>query len=221
MKKITLLFVSLFLLSCSDKNLSQIEKNITDNAMGADVGYVKGKLEEPLILKYNDVIKIYKDQIGDDPSTDLDDFISSYKRFANDDKQNNNVSGYWHNTGRYKMFETWKGLKPDDKVYSIQKYTYGVNNMLQPGEKRQVTNYYIFDKSDKLITKLDESEYLEYKRDFIKSPNFGFIVALVNYYGKPTEEIITSEEVSSETSINEAERIIDSAAAVTESEIRK
>lgn len=225
MEKLLLLFAVSLLFSCSDKKQEQIDKNINENAMGADIGYVKGKLEDPLIFKYKDVLKIYKDQIGDDPGTDLNDFIKSYKEFAETDKENDDIDNYWHNTGRYKMFESWKGLKPDDKVYSVYKYTYGIDNILKAGEKRQVTNYYIFDRNDVLITKISEDEYLDYKREFIKSPNFWLIIALVNQYGKPDSSIKTSpdtnninieskkETETAEPSSDEAQRIVDSLAA--------
>lgn len=189
MKKTLLLFLSLTLLSCSkNEKMNQIEKNIKESALGAEIGYVKGKDPEEKIFKFKDVISTYKNFTGDDPSIQLDEQIKAFKDGSEIAKKDNNVEEYWALTGKYKILESWKNLKPDETVYKVYKYTYKIDNLLAKGEKRDVTNYYIFDKDDKLITKMNDSDVEQIRSQAISSPDAAFLIAVMKEYGKPNKE---------------------------------
>ena len=189
MKKTLLLFLSLTLLSCSkNEKMNQIEKNIKESALGAEIGYVKGKDPEEKIFKFKDVISTYKNFTGDDPSIQLHEQIKAFKDGSEIAKKDNNVEEYWALTGKYKILESWKNLKPDETVYKVYKYTYKIDNLLAKGEKRDVTNYYIFDKDDKLITKMNDSDVEQIRSQAISSPDAAFLIAVMKEYGKPNKE---------------------------------
>lgn len=189
MKKTVLLILALTLFSCSqNEKMTQIEENIKSSALGAEIGYVKGKEPEEKIFKFKDVISTYKNFTGDDPSIQIDQQIKAFKEGAEIAKKDNNTEEYWALTGKYKILESWKNLKHDDVVYKIYKYTYKIDNLLAKGEKRDVTNYYIFDKNDKLITKMNDSDVEQIRNQTISSPDAAFLIAVMKEYGKPNKE---------------------------------
>ena len=189
MKKTILFLFLITIISCSkNDSLNQIEQNIKENASGADIGYVKGEKPEEKILNFKEVAKIYKNFVGDDPSIKLEEQIKTFKDGANIAKKDNDSKEYWNLTARYKNLESWKNLKPEDKVYSIYKYTYKINNFLSKGEKREITNYYIFDKEDKLITKINNSDVEQIRTQAINSPDAEFLIAVMQEYEKPNDK---------------------------------
>ena len=189
MRKTFILFLSLLLVSCNkNETMNQIEENIKSNSLGVEIGYVKGKEPEEKIFKFKDIINIYKNFTGDNPSVQTDAQIKAFKEGAEIAKKDNNIEEYWALTGKYKVLESWKNLKPDETVYKIYKYTYKIDNLLAKGEKRNITNYYIFDKNDKLITKMNDSDVEEIRRQAISSPDSAFLIAVMKEYGKPNKE---------------------------------
>src|SRR4051812_17121194 len=80
----TILFAALVFSSCnqhkSDPHLAAIEKNITANAMGIDIGYQPGKLDTVLLLTNQAAVKDLCTELGKDISTDWPSAIEGYTK---------------------------------------------------------------------------------------------------------------------------------------------
>lgn len=176
MKKIVLVigFASLF--SCEQKkvkdpHITRIEKDIRENALNIDIGYQEGNLDTVLMVSTKQAIADLGKQLERSFPDQLSEAIVTYTGVYEEARRNNDndVFHVWKNI--VERMQRLKTQKPEQIDYQLYKYTYSINNMLDPKSKNrtEVSSYFLFNQADSLVGHFDQNKLDIAKRNFIKS----------------------------------------------------
>jgi hypothetical protein len=170
-----LLFV-LLISGCStiknDDNVvkSQIEKDIQQNAMGQEIGYVPGRLDTVIKVNVGLTKSNFKKVWDVDFPNNYKSADSLLKAIVERARQSDNAAIFKYFNTLAARVKYLSSAKDTDADYIVCRYNYKVNNVLDENRtKTDVTNYYYFDHRDSLIGKRSDLEMEMLKNEFFKT----------------------------------------------------
>lgn len=175
MKKIiTFLIIAITFFSCISANeetspeaekINAIETMIDNNAMGMDIGYKAGKLDTVIIVNAEQSIKDLEGRFEDHIDSMLPVFTGLYEQ----DQMNGDIKGYHMWKWQAERADKLPKMQPKDIEYSVYKYTYSINNLIDSTKRVTVENYYFFNQNDSLVGYYDSDRFNYLKLNFIQS----------------------------------------------------
>jgi hypothetical protein len=179
MKKLLLLtLITIVFISCSEKNpiSDQIEQEINENAMGADLDYKPIETVKVDEVHYQDFLEIFKIQADIEGSEEsIDTILVKVERGMESLKKQNKADTFNYMKFQKKRLQQYKNANnKNDVAYTIYHHKYSIINPMFNDVKVEVNNYYFFDNKQKLMFSIDDSEFKEIKNDYIQHDKIAY-----------------------------------------------
>jgi hypothetical protein len=169
MRKIFILILPLLLSISCKKNQKDIiheaiKRNISENALGIDIKYKSISLDSAFSVTNKVMLDVVPIIFG---IKNFNNTEASRRAFLNtlDDtakEEGNSVAGFY-----YTRYKSLMSLDPDEINYSVWKHIYSIKNPLFNNTDLTITNYYLFDKENKLIGHVEDKDYIKFSATFV------------------------------------------------------